>query len=88
MAEPIRLAVLLSGGGTIGADLFPREIGRPARPEGDAARVLSLAEAEEGAVRAALAATGWNKTEAARLLGISRPRLQRKIRDFGLAPPD
>jgi transcriptional regulator of acetoin/glycerol metabolism len=34
----------------------------------------------------ALAGTGWNRTRAARRLGIDRTTLWRKIREYGLEP--
>ncbi len=46
----------------------------------------TLAEIEAGHVLAALTRTGWNKSEAARLLGVSRPTILKKIADYGLAP--
>jgi DNA-binding NtrC family response regulator len=49
-------------------------------------RGLSFEEYERGVVEHALARTGWNRSRAARELGISRPRLQRKIERYGLEP--
>ena len=46
--------------------------------------MLTLREAEERAVRAALTHTGGRKGAAAQLLGISWPTLTRKIREYGL----
>jgi len=56
-------------------------------PSAPPAENLSLAEAEKRQVRDVLTATGWNKSRAAALLKISRPRLDRKIRDYGLERP-
>lgn len=44
----------------------------------------TLAEVERRAVAAALARAGGNKAEAARLLGIDRQRLYRKLEKYGL----
>jgi transcriptional regulator of acetoin/glycerol metabolism len=41
--------------------------------------VLSLADAEEDQLRKVLAATGGNKTRAARILNIERKTLYRKL---------
>lgn len=49
-------------------------------------RGLSLAEFERRVVEHALERAGWNRSRAARELGISRPRLQRKIERYGLVP--
>jgi DNA-binding NtrC family response regulator len=56
----------------------------PAEPANDGEEILPLAELERRAIVAALARTGGNKAEAARLLGIERPRLYRKLQKYGL----
>ncbi|NLT72439.1 MAG: sigma-54-dependent Fis family transcriptional regulator [Verrucomicrobiaceae bacterium] len=45
---------------------------------------LNLARMEEKMIRLALERTGENRTEAARLLGISRRTMQRKLKEMGL----
>jgi DNA-binding NtrC family response regulator len=61
-------------------------------PDGPAGsgRIRTLAAVECDHIRAALGATRWNKKETARLLGISRETLYRKIRAYRLThdPPD
>jgi ActR/RegA family two-component response regulator len=47
---------------------------------------LSFEEFERRVVEHALERAGWNRSRAARELGISRPRLQRKIERYGLVP--
>jgi transcriptional regulator of acetoin/glycerol metabolism len=47
---------------------------------------LTLAEAERAHLLRVLTLTRWVKSEAARLLDISRPTLDRKIQQFGLLP--
>ncbi|HVC93025.1 MAG TPA: sigma 54-interacting transcriptional regulator [Pirellulales bacterium] len=46
---------------------------------------VSLAEMERRHILATLRATGWNKSQAAHLLGIERSTLDRKIRRYELA---
>ncbi|MBM4037415.1 MAG: sigma-54-dependent Fis family transcriptional regulator [Planctomycetes bacterium] len=46
---------------------------------------VSLKEIEERAIRDTLDATGGNRTEAARLLGISLATLHRRIEEYGIA---
>jgi DNA-binding NtrC family response regulator len=46
-------------------------------PEG-----ISLADAEKVLVMSVLKITGWNRSRAARILRISRPRLARKIEKY------
>ena len=48
--------------------------------------VRPLADVERDHIQGALVATHWNKKETARLLGISRETLYRKIRTFRLHP--
>ena len=49
-------------------------------------RLVSLEVMEKEHVRAVLAATGWNKTRAAEILGVARITLYEKIKAFGLEP--
>jgi DNA-binding NtrC family response regulator len=67
------------------ADLPPLTGQRPPTTAPAAAPPLqSLADAEKALILQTLAAAGGNKNEAARLLGIDRQRLYRKIRLYGL----
>ena len=51
------------------------------------AQLPSLEEMEKSLIAAALDKSQGNKNEAARLLGIDRQRLYRKIEKYGLALP-
>ncbi|MEK7728157.1 MAG: sigma-54 dependent transcriptional regulator [candidate division KSB1 bacterium] len=51
-------------------------------PEG-----LSLQEGESKLIQEILRLTKWNKTRASQILGISRPRLARKIEEYHIADP-
>jgi len=53
-------------------------------PQGDF-QPTSLADMERQHILATLSATGWNKSQAAALLGIERTTLDRKIRRYELA---
>jgi DNA-binding NtrC family response regulator len=63
-------------------------LGRPQRagraPTAEPASPRSMEQAERDAIVAALRSAGGNKSEAARLLGISRPTLREKIRRYGI----
>jgi two-component system NtrC family response regulator len=78
-----RLLVLYDGG-VVDADDLPPELrahaGRPA--PGTLAEAIAALERER--IAAALAAHHGNKAATARALGISRPTLDKKLRDFGL----
>lgn len=74
-------------------DLFAPESPQPpadpgfAEKESDPAAflgLLSFQDAERELLVRALRATGWNKTRAARFLGISRKQLYAKVASFGL----
>jgi len=61
---------------------------RPAEPASDPVvegPLPTLAEVEARHVLATLDHCGWNKTRTAKMLGISRPTLLKKIADYGLA---
>ena len=82
-------AHVLSRGRTIRPEHLPPEVAAGA---GGAARGLTGAPphspAERDLLAAALARTGWNRTRAARQLGIDRSTLWRKIREYGLQPAE
>lgn len=48
----------------------------------------NLENIEEQHIERVLKAVGWNRTQAARLLGISLPTLRSKIRKFGIDPDE
>lgn len=82
----IEQLIALADDGMIRAAYLPRELGAGV-PVGqpDAAPLQQAAQrAEKEAVAAALLATGGNRSAAAKRLGISRPTLYAKMRQFGL----
>jgi DNA-binding NtrC family response regulator len=90
LQNAIERAFALSRDATIEvADLPPAIRGDGARAREPEALVggemPSLAVLEERAIRAALDRTGGNKNQAARMLGIDRQRLYRKIAKYGIA---
>ncbi len=86
----VERAIVLARGAEIGAEAFPAA--DPAAPASQAAAPpqpvpdlpISIEEAEKRAIVAALRHTGGKKGEAARLLGIAHPTLNRKLRDYNL----
>ena len=82
-------AVVLSRGGPIQAANLPPDlaIGGQAAARG-LAEVPRHSDQERNLITDALTATGWNRTRAARRLGIDRSTLWRKIREYGLEPED
>jgi len=73
---------VISRGEQIEPDDFP--LGRVVVPVGS---VRTLADAERQHIEAVLKDTGWNITQAARVLDIDRVTLYNKIRRFGLQRP-
>jgi len=73
-----RLAVMAPGS-SLSAEDFPRYCLSPVVEERTDTEPLSLAEAERQAIERALTASGGNKTQASRLLGITPKTLSAKL---------
>jgi len=84
LQNAIERAFALSLADTITPADLPPALTGPARTEPLGDEVPTLEEAERRLFAAALRKTGGNKNEAARLLGIDRQRLYRKIEKYGL----
>ncbi len=84
-------AVALSSGNTLSLDQLPRTLrAGSAGAEGGgppASALPTLAELERNQVRKTLEAVGWHKGKACEVLGVSRPRLRRMLRDYGIEAP-
>ncbi len=80
-------AVVLSRGGAIKAMHLPPEMFR-SNSEGRLREVPLHSSQEKEMLAAALERAGWNRSRAARRLGIDRTTLWRKIREYGLTPGD
>ena len=87
LANVVERAVVLASGNEITPAELPADITRRHTTVAGAGRPLTLAEAESRAVEAALIHTGWKKGEAAELLGISWPTLNKKIEKYGISKP-
>jgi Nif-specific regulatory protein len=87
LANTIEGAAIRAAGSRL-AEIEPHHL-FPGRSDGQAARVASFQEAtrafQEKLVRQALEETGWNVTETARLLDLSRAHTYNLISAFGLA---
>ena len=88
LANFIHRAIVLAEGPRIrvcdlGSDIFDAGSGMEDAAGIDAYDLESL---EKRAVARALRRTGWKKGEAARLLGVSFPTLNKKIGKYGLKP--
>lgn len=87
LANTIERAVIVSTGSQIDADSLPESIRAAVSVQRHKGNPRSLSEVEAEYINEILAFTGGNKTEAARILGISRKnlyeKLARKRRDEG-----
>jgi len=82
-------AMVLSRGETILGSHLPPELRRiEARREKKLRDVPMHSDQEQNVLREALRGAGWNRSKAARRLGIDRTTLWRKIKEYGLEPED
>lgn len=83
-------AALLARGNVILKECLPADIYNPsAAPKGDKReeyKIKPLNEVEMNEIARALEMFNWNKGEVCRALGLTRPRLDRKIRKYKLKP--
>ncbi len=86
LQNAIERAFALAVADTITVDDLPPALRQPATPPGASVdEVPTLEESERRLFAAALRKSEGNKNEAARLLGIDRQRLYRKLEKYGLA---
>jgi DNA-binding NtrC family response regulator len=79
-------ATVVAPGDALNANLLPEEIVTGKKPAISAQEIVSgqtLKELERDHIHSVLVATGWHKGKACQILGISRPRLDRRIDEFG-----
>lgn len=76
----LRRALVLAASGVI----RPEHLGLVPASETSTTELRSLAQLEREHVSRVLAATGGHKARAAQILGVSRPRLNRLLREYGL----
>ncbi|MEQ8765445.1 MAG: sigma 54-interacting transcriptional regulator [Planctomycetota bacterium] len=69
------------------SDQVRGQLGEPVDAVDGSDQMPSLADIEQRALAETLAATGWDKEETARILGISRTSVYAKIKKYDLQPP-
>ncbi|WP_305046633.1 sigma-54-dependent transcriptional regulator [Geoalkalibacter sp.] len=83
----IERGAILAEGETLTLDVLPLKVSsRSTSSLPNPQSPLPLREAERRQVVLALSETGWNKSQSANLLGITRKTLDRKIKEFDLHP--
>jgi DNA-binding NtrC family response regulator len=85
-------SVALSHGDILTRDLLPEYLCPPERitPRSESQKPTeqwSLEEMEANHIRRVLDANDWHRGKACEILGVSRPRLRRMIRQYDLLPP-
>jgi DNA-binding NtrC family response regulator len=96
LENTIERLVVLKGGGAIGVDDLPPALREapaaaaakdsPALPASGLPLTATVDRIEADLIRQALARTGWNKNQAAKLLEMNRTTLLEKIKKHGLSP--
>jgi len=84
-------AVALCPGNNITQNLIPESIrsnAGPATGEEKPKLDMSLADVGQAHIARVLAATNWHRGRTCQILGISRPRLRRLMKQYELVPPD
>ncbi|OGG51647.1 MAG: hypothetical protein A3F84_01160 [Candidatus Handelsmanbacteria bacterium RIFCSPLOWO2_12_FULL_64_10] len=77
-------AVIRAGGGVVGDDDLPPLVAPEGRPGEEDLRPRTLAEVERIHIERMLRVAQGNRGRACDLLGITRPTLRRKMREYGL----
>lgn len=87
LGNVIEYCVTMAAGDTITPEILPKRIKSELRPEATQDTSLNLRALERGAIVRALALsdTEGRKVDAAKILGISRATLYRKIKEYGIA---
>ena len=85
LANIIERAVIVANGRTIDEKDLPAGLSAAVSAQQRKAKPQSLAQVEAAYISETLTATGGNKTEAARILGISRKNLYEKIARYRLS---
>ena len=86
LANIIERAVIVATGKKVEEEDLPAGLSAAVSAQQRKAKPRSLAEVEADYIAETLAATGGNKTECARILGISRKNLYEKIARYKLYP--
>jgi two-component system, NtrC family, response regulator HydG len=86
----LEFAALGAAGGVLEAAHLPEELRWPAAPRGAAPpdRRHGAQDLDRARLVEVLGATGWNRAEAARRLGVSRVTLWKRLKQLGLTGPD
>ena len=85
LENAIQRAMVLGAGPLIQVKDLPSNLLYPMTAPAEGPEILALEELERRAIMQALEATGGDRLRAAKLLGIGKTTIYRKIRQYGLA---
>ncbi len=91
LENAIERAVLLAQQDVIFPGDFPpilRRTAPPGEPGAVPSKLMRLDEMERDHILRTLEELGWNQARAAEVLGIGRNTLWRKLKEYGIQPPD
>jgi len=88
LRNAIEYAFVLCPGGGIGLEHLPSKFSNRKPPAAPAPEELSAQKGAQEQVMEALKQTGWNRTEAAQILGVSRVTLWKRMKKYGLQPSE
>jgi len=89
LANAVKHGAVLSGGRDVDVEHLPQEVLEPPRPAiAPKTLMRKLADVEREHVMAVLEACGGQQIQAARILGIGRTTLWRKLQGYGIADSD
>lgn len=88
LANAVKHGAVLAGSADVDVRHLPDEVVHPEPPRGAPTTLRTLAEMEREHVLAVLEACGGRQVDAARILGISRTTLWRKLSALGVASAD
>jgi len=84
LRNAIEYAFVLCTGGSIDVEHLPARISAPALPDVLPETRPQISENGRESLLAALRRTGWNQTEAARILGVSRVTVWKRMKKYGI----
>jgi two-component system response regulator HydG len=84
LQSAVKHGVVFAGNGDIDTQHLPEELSAPGRPA-STSPLASLVEVERAHIERVLEHCGGHQAEAARILGIGRTTLWRKLRELGIA---
>jgi len=95
LRNAVKSAIILADGDTVGTEALPRSVTAAGKAAPDTTvsdanedgELLSMADVEKKHFERVLNEVNWNKSQAARVLGISRPTVDAKLKAYKIKQP-